>query len=132
MNIDVLKAELLADHPVTGAYDADDAIAAEQLNEKNCSRDKPILTGSQVLNAIDKAEFLGKTAEEKQRVWNLLHLGELNPHGVEADLMIDIFGPTSATITTLKLLRVEAISRGVELHLGEVKAGHVEEARRNG
>jgi hypothetical protein len=129
MDIDALKAELLGDHPGTGPYDADDTVAAGQLNEVNRSRNKDSLTGSQVLNAIDHAEFLGKSAEQQQRIWDILHLGELNPFGREADLMTSIFG-ASATITALQALRVEAVSRAVEIGLGVVKVGHVQEARR--
>jgi len=62
-------------------------------------------------------------------VWNLMHLGELNPFGVEAGLMVDVFGAGSDTITTLSTLRKEAISRATELGLGYVKPGHVEKAR---
>ena len=35
MDIDVLKTELLAGHPDTGAYNADDALAAGELNAVN-------------------------------------------------------------------------------------------------
>jgi hypothetical protein len=130
MDIDALKAELLAAHPVTGPYDVDDAVAADQLNAVNRIRNKSSLTGSQVLNAIDKAEYNSKTADQKGLVWDILHLGELNPFGLEADLMADIFTGDSPTITALQALRVEECSRAVEIGLGEVKPGHVWEARR--
>lgn len=129
MDIDALKAELLAGHPDTGPYDADDAVAAGQLNAKNRTRNKASLTGSQVLNAINKGEFNALGAANKQLVWDILHLGELNPFGREADLMTDIFGGGSATIAGLAVLRLEEISRGVELRLGVVKVGHVQMAR---
>lgn len=129
MDIDVLKAELLAGHPVTGDYDADDAIAATQLNAVNCTRNKTSLTGSQVLNAIDKTEFKTKSAEQQQEVWDILHLVELNPFGVEAALMADIFTGDSPTITALQALRVEAVSRAVEIGLGRVGVGNVAQAR---
>jgi hypothetical protein len=62
-------------------------------------------------------------------VWNILHLGNINPFGIEADLMQDIFG-ASTTITALQAARKENISRAEELGLGVVGAGQVEEARR--
>jgi hypothetical protein len=67
MDIAALKAELLANHPVAGPYDADNAVAADQLNAVNRTRNT-------------------KTAEYKWPVWDILHLGELNPFGVKADL----------------------------------------------
>ena len=129
MDTGKLYTVLVAGHPVTGSYDADDAVAAMQGNLANCSQDKTSLTGSEVYNAIDETEFESKTAEEKQKVWNILHLGSLNPHGHEADVMVVIFGPTSATITALKLLRVEAVSYATEEGLGFVRTGHVQQAR---
>lgn len=129
MDIDALKAELLTGHPDTGAYDADDAVAAGQLNAVNRTRNKPSLTGSEVLNAVDKTEFNALVAASKQLVWDILHLGELNPFGVEADLMTDMFGGGSTTIAALVVLRVEDVSRAVEIGLGVVKVGHVQMAR---
>lgn len=124
-----LKAELLAGHPDTGPYDADDAIAAGQLNVENRTRNRTSMSGSEVLNAIDKGEYLALTDAMKQLVWNVLHIGELNPFGVEADLMIEAFGGSSATITALSALRVEAISRAEELDLPVIGAGYVQYAR---
>lgn len=124
-----LKAELLAGHPNTGLYDADDAIAAEQLNAVNRTRNRTSMTGSEVLNAINKAECLLLSDAMNQLVWNVLHIGELNPFGVEADLMIEAFGGGSATITALSALRVEAISRAEELDLPVIGAGYVQYAR---
>lgn len=129
MDIDALKTELLAGHPGTGAYDADDAVAATQLNAVNRTRNKPTMTGSEVMNAIVKAEFTALSAADKQMVWDIVHLGEINPFGIEADLFVDIFGGGSATITDLQTARKYDVSRGVELGLGQVKTGHVETAR---
>ena len=40
-----------------------------------------------------------------------------------------VFGGGSATITALQALRVEAVSRAVELGLGTIYPGHVQNAR---
>lgn len=129
MDYTALKAELAVGHPGTGDYDADDAIAAGQLNAVNRTRDKTSLTGSEVLNAIDKTEYLALTDPMKQLVWNVLHIGEINPFGVEAALFVEAFGQTSATIAALQTKRVEAVSRAEELGLGFVFPGDVENAR---
>ena len=112
-----LTAELSGGHPVTGAYDADAATAAGQLNALNIDQNRDTMTGSEVLNEIDKTEFDGKTDIQKQRVWDIMHLGELNPFGIEADMMIEIFGGGSATIAALNAARKTQISRAAQLGL---------------
>ena len=130
MDIAKLKSELSDGHPDTGAYNADDALAANQLNVVNRSRNFTSLTGSEVMNAIVKADFDGLSAANQQQVWNILHLGTINPFGIEADMMVSIFGGGSTTITALKAARKESVSRAVEIGIGEIKAGHVFEARK--
>jgi len=129
MDYVALKAELVAGHPVTGAYSADNAAAAGQLNVVNRTRPKATMTGSEILQAINKTEFTALTAANKQLVWDLLHLGTLNPFGVEAALFVDAFGGGSATIAALAAARVDAVSRAEELGLGLVYPGDVENAR---
>lgn len=124
-----LKTELLAGHPDTGAYNADDALAAGELNAVNRTTNKTEMTGSEVMQSVVPAAFLALSAAEKQRVWDILHLGTLDPFGIEADLMVDIFGGGSATITALVADRVNNVSRAVELGIGFVYPGHVQNAR---
>ena len=129
MDIEALKVELAGEHPVTGHYDADNAVAADKLNAVNCSRNKSSMMGSEVLNALDKAEFLALTDANKQKVWDVLHLGDINPFGVEADIFVAVFGGDSASIIALQAARKDDVSRAVELGLGFVFPGHVENAR---
>lgn len=130
MDLTALKAELLAGHPGTGPYDADDATAAGEMNAVNRTLPKASLTGSEVLNAVDTAEFAAlATDADRQIVWNIVHLGTVNPFGIEATLFTGLFGAGSATITALAAARQRPVSRAVELGLGTVKHGHVETAR---
>ncbi len=129
MDLAALKAELTTGHPVTGAYSGDATAAAAELNLENREQPRFEVTGSEVLNAIDQTEFLAKTAEQQGRVWDILHLGILDPWGMEADLLVDIFGVGSATIIALAAVRVEAISRAQELGFEVVAPGHVQRAR---
>lgn len=129
MDIEKLKTELIAGHPDTGAYSTDDALAAVQLNIVNRSRNLASLTGSEVMNAIVKVDFDELLATDKQRVWNILHLGTINPFGIEADMMVAIFGGASATITALKAIRKVSVSRAGEIGLSVIREGHVREAR---
>lgn len=124
-----LKTELLAGHPDTGAYNADDALAAGELNAVNRTTNKTSMTGSEVMQAVVKADFVALSAGDQQQVWNILHLGTLDPFGIEADLLADIF-VGSDTVAALAAARVNNVSRAVELGIGLVGANHVELARR--
>lgn len=129
MNINDLKTELDSD-PLTRAYSGmSDVNVAADMNSKYRLRNRTSMSGTEVLNALDKAEYLALTDAEKQRLWAVLHLGTINPFGVEADIIVDIFLGGAASVISLQAARQEAISRGVELGLGEVKAGHVQMAR---
>lgn len=127
--LDDLKVELLAGHPVTGPYNANDLIAASELNVVNRTQNRNGMSSSEVANAIDVPEFNALAAVDEQKIWNVLHLGELNPFGVEATIFTDVFGGGSITITALAAARKTAVSRGVEIGVGHVREGHVTRAR---
>jgi len=129
MDIIRLKTEIDADPLTRGYAGMTDAQVKADGHTKYRTRNKTSLTGSEVLNAIDKTEFNSKTDAQKQQVWDLVHLGSLNPFGIEASLMVDIFGGGSVTIVALQALRVESISRWEELSLGNVREGHIQKVR---
>ena len=129
MNIDVLKTEI-TDDPLTRGYSSmTDAEVVTDMNTVYRTSNKATMPASEVLNAIDKAEFNGLIAANKQLIWDILHIGDINPFGIEADLFVDTFGGGSTTITSLQALRKNDISRGVELGIGNVREGHVWEAK---
>ncbi len=129
MDIAALATELAAGHPVTDAYSADAATAAGELNAVNCERNRTSMTGSEVANAVDATDWGGLTEAAKQDFWNIVHLGTINPFGVEATLLVGIFGAGSDTIVALAAARVEAISRATKLGFPTIREGHVLEAR---
>ena len=131
VDLDALKAELTNDPLVRGYSGMSDQAAADDLNGVYRTRNRSSMTASEVLNAVDAGEYTVLTAGNKDRLWQLLAIGELNPFGVEATLMIGIFGAGSVTITALQAARQEAVSRAVELELGSgLGTGLVAEARR--
>ena len=131
MDIEKLKTELAGVHPGTGDYNADDAIAADQLNAVNRSQNRTSMTGSEILNAVDAGEWASRTAEQKRTVWDVIHMGTINPFGVEATLITDAFsGAEGVTLTALTEARGISVSRAVELGLGIVGSNHIELARR--
>lgn len=129
MNLAILKSEITVDPVALGYTGKTDQQICDLLNAKARSRNLTSLTPSQVLNAVDLAEWGTRTAAQQTLIWNLMGMGQLNPFGIEATLFVQVFGASSATITTLKLLRVQAISRAEEIGLEIVYAGHIAEAR---
>ena len=129
MDLSALAAELASGHPDTGAYDADSAIAATQINVVNRKKNRTSMTGSEVLNAVNAGEWVALTDAQRQTVWDVVHLGDVNPFGIEATLITNVFGGGSATITELADARKEDVSRADELGLGQVRTGTVQQAR---
>jgi hypothetical protein len=128
--IDKLKAELTGDPLGRGYAGMSDVAAAADLNTSYRTRNKTQMTASEILNSVDITEFNALAAGDETQFWQLMAIGNLDPFGVEATLMTNLFGGGSTTITTLASLRTESITRGVELGIGTVRVGHVEEARR--
>lgn len=131
MDIDILKTEDQDDPLGRGYSSMTPKEFVVDINSIYRTTNKTILTGTEILNAIPKTAFQALSATDMQMVWDIIHInGGINPFGIEADLFIEIFGAGSSTITALQALRVNNISRGIELGIGIVKAGHVQEARR--
>ncbi len=131
MDIAILKAEIDTDPDTRGYGIMSDKEVADDMNIVRSTTPKSTLTGTEILNAVVKADFLVLSDVDKQMVWDLVHLGNLNPFGIEADLFVDIFGGGSATITALQALRLNNVGRGVELGLGKIGEGDVWDARNN-
>ncbi len=130
MDLVVLQAELLAGHPVTGAYSSDDFLAAAELNVVNRTRNRLTVLGSEILNATDDAEFGGLAAGDKGLWLDLCGVDSVDTaSGVAKSLEADLFGGGTTTRTNLAAVRNENVSRGVELGLGFVGQGDVEDAR---
>ena len=132
MDLVALKAELLAGHPDTGAYDADAATAATQLNAVNRTRNLTSLTGDVMFGATDDTEFAGLTDLKKQLWVSFCGRDSIDPFGsANVAFVTWIFGGGSGTITTLATLRKEDLSRAAELGFGFIYPGHVQDARAN-
>lgn len=124
-----LQQELINDPLGRGYSTMSDLEAANDLNTLYRTRNRETMEASEVYNAVDEAEFVALTADQKQEVWDIVHMGTVNPFGLEADRFLSIFGGGSNTITTLAELRVENVSRAQELNLGEINEGAVAIAR---
>jgi len=128
MNIEVLKAELVSGHPVTGAYDADDQVAADQINVVNIVRNKTSMSGRQIADNVDNAEYDALTDVKKAQLLALTGAADIDPFGFVANVIKDIFG-SSTTLSALAVARVETVSQATVLGLGFIYPGHIEIAR---
>ena len=136
MSIDytVLKAELDAGHPVTGAYNADDQLAANELNELNIEVNK-VTTSAEAQNATDATEF-NALPEEDKSLWVGVLAWEtgidLN-QGIGLATATGIRAGAAGTITRPALIatRTEQVSRASQIPFGRpiVTVEHVTAAR---
>ena len=127
-----LKAELDAGHPVSGAYNADDQLAADQINLADVSRIRSNMTGAEILAATDTTEYAALTDAAKAQFLSFTSGNDtIDPAvgGIAQEIIVDIFGGGSVTVTTLGLLRQETISRATELDFGTVIIGDIQNAR---
>jgi len=130
MDLVALKAELTAGHPDTGAYDADDALAAGELNAVNRTRSRDTITGSEILNATDDTEFSALTDANKDRWISICGVENINTSsGIAKALEADLFGGGTTTRANLVAVKTEDISRAVELGFSFVGTHHVTSAR---
>lgn len=131
MDYAALKTELDAGHPVTGAYDADAATAAGQLNALNRTRNKGTLSGDAIFGATDGTEFAALT-DHKRDIWVSFCGKDVDPFDSANVAFVQwVFGAGSDTVTNLNALRVEAISRAEELGFPTIITSMVTEARSN-
>lgn len=146
MSLQALKDELLAGHPVTGAYDADDALAAAEVMAVNVDVVGPItvteLREWAATNArafkLDSARTTGSTDQVKSLA--IIGMSVLNsgPEGLDPanathvalvnELVADgVWSAADRTALIAKATKV--LSRAEILSLGRVRAGEVAQAR---
>ena len=130
MNIETLKTELVSGHPDTGAYDADDVLAANQLNAVNRTVNVESVTGQQIFEAVVPAHYVALSADHKQLFGMIVGLETILVNGTNTKAaLVAMFSGATATLTALAALQTEQVSRAAELGIGVVAPGHVENAR---
>ena len=127
----------ITEDPLERGYSGmtDEEIAAD-LNTEYRTRNLARISGDEAFAATDATEFgnLGDTQEErshKQVLWlSFCGRTSIDPFGsANVSLVQWVFGGGSVTISNLADIRTEPCSRAVELGLGEVAVGHIENAR---
>lgn len=130
MDLNVLKAELLAGHPTTGPYSSNNEVAAEQLNVPNRQPNREDLNAGSLIASIVRSEYTALNAAEKDYL-RLIAMAQTMPLTATLRNELDsIFPTTSATRANLRALLKRSGSRAEELGLGRVTASDVADARR--
>lgn len=124
-----LQDEVQTDPLGLGYAGMTDQQVADSLNASTRSRNRSMMTASEVMNQINVSEFNILSSANERKIWDVLHIGDINPFGVEAAIFIGVFGGGSATVGALQAARIESVSRATELGLGKVKVGHIAIAR---
>lgn len=130
MDLQVLKNELTAGHPGTGAYSANDATAADQLNARNRQPDRESLTGGMLAASIVRAELAALSNADQNYVRALLPCGDMPLTATLKTELGNIFGAATQTRANLLALLKRPGSRAEELGLGTVSPSNVADARR--
>ncbi len=138
MDIQILADEITNDPLGRGYSGMDDSQVAVDMNTKYRSRNRTSMSGSEIWDNTDPAEFAaledgadtsGKSERNRKLEWvSFCGINNHDPFGSSKEFVIDIFG-IGTTTANLDAVRVETISRGVELELGIIKVGHVQMAR---
>ena len=116
--------------PINRGYSGmSNASVAGNMNIANRTVNKNLMTSTEVFNAVKASEFNALSAASSQRIWDVLHLNNINPFGLEATIFTNVFGVGSSTIASLSALRVQNISRGNEIGLGFIAEGQVFKAK---
>ena len=133
---DILKDELATD-PLGRVYSGmTDEEAAADLNISNRTRNRTSMTGDEIFQATDPGEFnglgsgQGNSADDQGHWLSFCGRDTIDPFAsANVQFVTDIFSAGSTTLANLQAVRVESITRAVELGLRPVKVGHVAVAR---
>ncbi len=120
---DDLKTELDTDPLGRGYAAMSDQEAADDLNTSYRTRNRTSMTGDEIAQAADPAEFNGlddgsaNNTADIQGHWLILCAREtIDPFATaNVQLVIAIFGAGSTTVSNLNTARVESITRAEEL-----------------
>ena len=143
MDYAALRSELVND-PLGLGYTPDDP--ADWLNGPASEADAALLnslttgrtrnrtkmTGREFKDEWDATEFSALTEPQKDLLYSMAARDDLDPFGIDATVVQDIFPPGGITITALAAARVETISRATELGFGRILPGDVQNARKLG
>lgn len=128
MNLAVLKKEINDNPLVYGSLTNQEV--ANTMNVKDVTRIKATMTGDELFQQTDGAQFLALTDSNKQMWVAFCGRSSIDPRSTaNIDFVKFIFGASGATVIALNVARNEIISKAVSLGLGIVTEGDVLDAR---
>lgn len=110
-----LIAALAAGHPVTGAYNIDDALAADEINVKNIAQDVGSISGADLFGMATGADYAALTDTKKSQWISLCGVDSFAGGGPLIRLVRDIWGNGSNTATTVNAATSENVSAAQQL-----------------
>lgn len=120
----------LANDPLTRGYSIMTVLqAADSLNASNIQINKTTMSGSELLASTDSAEYDALTDVKRDQWLSLCGVDAIDPFGPAVQIVVNVWGIASTTISNLQTARIETISRAQELGLGLVNEGDVKMAR---
>jgi len=125
-----LKTEITTDPAGLGYAGKTDQQIADIMNTRNRSVNRITVPAYEVWEAIVPAEWAAVSAQEKQRVQTILSMGTVSVLGANTRASFAAaFAAGTTTRANLVALQTELKTRGEELGLGRISAGHVAKAR---
>jgi len=124
-----MKTEILTDPLPRNYASMTDLQVLADLEALTRSRNRTIMTGGEVAAQVVDAAYDALTDAGKSQFLALVASENLDPFGMGANVIKDLFGGGSTTVTNLAAARVETVSRLVELDLGSPGLGNIVEAR---
>lgn len=95
---------------------------------ENRSRNRISMSGREIASEVVDSEYNALSDIKKTQFLSLMASEDLDPFGLGANVIKDIFGVGSTTRSNLAVARVESISRWNELGINP-KIGEIEDAR---
>lgn len=132
MDYQALKAELDSGHPVTGAYNADNALAAAEMNALNVSVQRETISSSIIFESIAETDFDTLTTAQKEKLQLILGLGDevqVGPTSRTRAMLLAMFGAGTDTRANLVAAVTETISRSSQLGFTAIDQYKIEYAR---
>jgi len=124
-----MKTEILTDPLGIGYSGLTDIQLLANLQALTRQRNKTTMSGREVAAEVVDAAYDALTDAQKSQFLALVASSDLDPFGMGANVIKDLFGGGSTTVTNLAAARIESISRLVEIDLGSPGLGNIVEAR---
>jgi len=124
-----LTTLLASPHPISGAWNADSALALAQGKTVDMTQNKSSLSGNDLFTSTDATEFAALTDVKKQ-MWVSWCNSDRDPFNAQNVAFVNyIFGGGSDTLTALGVLRLQAVSLFAKEGVGKISTSDITKAR---